>query len=378
MIASVLITAWLALLGLASDCRKCDGTGLAPCPREARHACTGTAALHCSIAIECAECVGTQRVACTKCKAEPGLENAAARAANRTWQVGLASIDDVLGRPLAHAKSAHFLLTFDIQGLDVKGGGTRHDGMHLYLDRLEELYWRVSSDLGAEDDDYLGPTHVLLWSQRADQEKAALAFTRQSSSTESKLMGKAPVVSIFYDKQWLHEEFELHQAMVHQVAHCLLSNVWDGIWPGNIRAGWLDEGLAHVYEMELFGEVRHYCYVEADTILDIQRGSWEPPVRAAVDRDEAPGFVGVAGKNTTELTREDQLFAWSYVDFVRRAHPEQLGPLARALKAKKTLVVTLGETLSLSPFQFEDAWRDFVQENYALKERKKKRKRGRR
>ncbi len=360
-----------ALLAVA-DCKKCQDTGLVPCPEATRHACSGTAAERCSIAAACAICVGTHSVPCAKCGGADLVARAAAQDANRAWLAELVPIESVLGRPLAHARSAHFLLTWDVPKLDVAGGATLHGGLHLYLDRLEQLFARFAADTGAAEADFLGPTHALVWSKKADQEKAALVFTRQSSSTESKLMGMAPVVSIFYDKAWLHEEFELHQALVHQVTHCLLSNVWDGIWPGNIRGGWLDEGLAHAYELAQFGEVRHYCYVESDTILELHRGTWEPEVRAAVERDAAPGFLGVAGKNTTELTPEDQLFAWSYVDFVLRAHRAQLGPLARAIKARKPIKDALAETLQLSPFQFEEAWRAFVKEHYALKEKKKR------
>ena len=358
------------------QCKKCKDTGLVVCPEEARHACTGTVAQRCSIAASCPQCVGTHTVPCPKCGRTPPPEHEAEQAANRAWLAELEPIRAVLGRPLAQAKSAHFLLTFDIDKLDVEGVEATvklHEGMHLYLERLEQLFTRFCADLGAAEGDFLAPTQVFLWQREADQEKAALNFTRQSSTTESKLMGKAPVVTIYYDKNWLHEEFELHQAVVHQVSHCLLSNVWDGIWPGNIRAGWLDEGLAHAYELTLFGEVRHYCYVETDTILDIQRGSWEPPVRTAVERGEAPGFLGVASKNTTELARDEQPFAWSYVDFVLRAHHAQFGPLARALKARKPLATALNEALQLSPFQFEEGWRAFVRENYALKDTKKRR-----
>jgi hypothetical protein len=371
-VLQVVLVALLAVAAPAAECKRCADTGLVACPNEARHVCRGEVARRCSLAARCASCEGTRRVACPKCGQAAAEEHAAERAANRAWLATLVPIEEVLGRPLAHAASAHFLLTFDVPKLDVAGGETLHGGLHLYLERLEELFARVARDLGASEDDFLGATHALLWARRADQEKAALAFTRQSSSTESKLMGAAPVVSIFYDEEWLHEEFELHQALVHQVAHCLLSNVWDGIWPGNIRGGWLDEGLAHAYELELFGSVRHYCYVETDTILDLGRGSWEPMVRAAVEREAAPAFLGVAGKNTTELAKEDQAFAWSYVDFVRRAHAAELGPLARAIKARRPLAEALQATLGLTPFQFEEAWRGFVKANYALKERKKR------
>jgi len=367
-----LLCALLLVPAAAPDCKRCKDTGFLTCPAEAKHACTGSAAKHCSVAAACASCAGTHRVPCARCSPEPGAEYLAEQAAQRAWLATTKPTDETFGRPLVHAESAHFALVFDIPRLDVEGGATAHGGMHVYLERLEALHAQVSADLGATDADYLAPTRVYLWARQADQEKASLLYTRQSSSTESKLMGKEPVVTIFYDKEWLHEEFELHQALAHQVAHCLLSNVWDGIWPGNIRAGWLDEGLAHAYEMALFGEVRHYCYVETDTILDLTRGSWEPPVRAAVETGAAPGFLGIAGKNTTEILPEEQLFAWSYVDFVRRAHPRQLGPLARALKARRPLKEALAETVGLSPFQFEDAWRVFVLANYAARERKKR------
>jgi hypothetical protein len=361
------------LLALAPECKKCGDTGLAPCPEAKAHACAGTVARACAVAARCASCAGTHRVPCARCERAPGPEHEAARAAGQAFLAEVAPIDATFGRPLAHARSAHFLLTFDVDGLDVKGGATRHDGLHLYLERLEELCARFARELGVREEDWLGPTHVLLWQAKADQEKASLAYTRQSSSTESKLMGHSPVVTIFYDQEWLHEEFELHQAVVHQVAHCLLSNAWDGIWPGNIRGGWLDEGLAHAYEMDLFGEVRHYCYVESDTILDLQRGSWEPPVRALVDAGDAPGLLGVTGKNTTELTPADQLLAWSYVDYLRRVHPAQLGPIARGVKAKQPLKDVLAATLALTPFQLEEAWREWVKATYASKEKKKRR-----
>ena len=93
-------------------------------------------------------------------------------------------------------------------------------------------------------------------------------------------------------------------------------------------------------------------------------------MRAAVDKGEAPSFLGVAGRNTTELKPDEQLFAWSYVDFIRRAHPHELGPIARAVKAKKPIAEILPEFLKLSPFQFEEAWRAWVVENYSLKEKK--------
>jgi hypothetical protein len=157
-------------------------------------------------------------------------------------------------------------------------------------------------------------------------------------------------VSIFYDKNHLHEESELHQACVHQVAHCLLSNVYDGIWPGNIKGGWIDEGLAHFYENKLFGEVRHYCYVEDDTIQTFKFGRWEPEVRNAVDQKKALGFLSVTGLDTVNMTPEQRMYAWSFCDYILRAMPGKFAKLAKAIKQKKVVSDALPSSLGVNPF----------------------------
>jgi hypothetical protein len=351
-----------------ADCKACKGDGLADCPALERHACPADSrARQCSVAAACPQCAGTAVVPCPRCKHAPGPEYAEQRVQNGAWLQEVRRVDATMGKELVHADSAHFRLTWNVRRLEAKGTRTPHDGLHLYLSRLEELFERFGRDLGARPEDFLDRTHVLVWDRKEDQEQASLAYTRQSSSSESKLMGKSPVVSIFYDREFLHEEFELHQALVHQVTHCLLSNVWDGIWPGNVHAGWLDEGLAHAYEIDLFGGVRHYCVVESDTLFDFQFGAWESHVRLAVERDQAPSFLSVAGKNTVELTTVEQPCAWSYVDYLLREAPATLGPLARALKARQPLREALAETIGCTPFEFEERWKAYVRARYELK-----------
>jgi hypothetical protein len=349
-------------------CKACADEGLVACRKCRRERCSSQRGfLFCSAATECAACGGTQLEDCRRCDGPPAFELAGRRARLAEWREGMGAIDAFMDRDLVHAESERFVLTFDIRRLDVKGGETRHGGLHLYLDRLEAFHEDFRGDLSATDEDFRAKTHVFLWSHEAAQRKASLEYTQQPSSTESKLMGARPVVSIFYDKGHLHEEFELHQAVIHQTAHCLLSNVFDGIWPGNIRGGWIDEGLAHYYENAYFGEVRHYCYVESDSIVYFKFGRWEPSVRAAVDKDEALSFLGVSSRNTVDMTPEERMFAWSFVDYVLRAHPGRFGALARAVKQKKPTAEVLAEALDTNAFAFEQAWRAWVQETYSLK-----------
>jgi hypothetical protein len=357
----------------AEECRACADTGLSPCKKCLRRACGGEVqALFCSAAIECEECFGYRSIPCSKCDRGPSPEREGQLDANRAWLAEQREIDSFMGAGILHVESEHFRLTYDLERIDVKGGETPHGGLHIFLDRLETLYERFVEDLSADPSkDFFGKTHVMLWRDARSQEQASARYTLQPSSTQSKLMGASPIVSIHYDKSHLHEESELHQAVVHQVAHCLLSNVFDGIWPGNIRGGWIDAGLAHHYEVSLFGSVRHYCYVESDTMRSFKSGQWEPAVRKAVDAGRALPFLQVTGKHTTELTPEQHMFSWSFVDYVLRRHPGHFGTLARAIKARKSVSDALLEALGISPFEFDADWQEYVRTEYSLKPRRR-------
>ena len=359
---------------VVDDCQTCTNTGEVPCAACAKTTCTWAgegkvAALFCSQAAECKECLGTRRIACPDCKRGLPAKTAKLREDTAAWLAEMHKVDEVVAGKAWHAESAHFRISWNIKQVDVKGGETPHGGMHLYLDRLEALYADFVRDVSATDKDFFGKTHVMLWQKMQDQERASLAFTKQSSSTESKLMGAKPFVSIFYDKSHLHEEYELHQAVTHQTAHCLLSNVFDGIWPGNIKGGWIDCGLAHAYEIRYFGNVRHYCYVEQDTLRMFKFGRWEQEVLSDVQTGKEIRFLAVTGLNTEEMTPEQHMFAWSYCDYLLRAHTAKFGAIAKAVKAKQPYAELLRRELDLSPAQFQDNWAAWVKATYSPKKK---------
>ena len=324
----------LVVVQQETACKSCDGHGTTACRKCARRkakACSGSAARFCSAVAGCKSCGGTGREDCRRCDTDKEEDLTEIRVALPGWLKGRRAVDEYMGHELVHLESRHFVLVYDIDRISPERRALdRHAGAHLYLERLEAFRRDFVADLGAEPEkDFYEKTTVMLWQKEKHQVKASEHYTRQPSNTESKLMGAAPVVSIFYNKSHLHEEFELHQAVVHQVAHCLLSNVFDGIWPGNIKGGWIDGGLAHAYEVRYFGGVRHYCYVESDSMVEFKYGHWQSSVRNAVDRDEELAFLEVAARHTSELTPEQHMFAWSFVDYCLRGRPGTFGALAR-------------------------------------------------
>ena len=157
-LAAYLLCALLFSQG-GPDCKRCKNTGLVVCPEEARHACTGTAALRCSIAASCPQCAGTHDLPCAKCGRVPAPGRAAAQAANRAWLVELEPIDAVLGRRLVRwlEESALVAGTFEVN-LEVRAGNvvarrfyralgySEADVLPGYYDRIEDAV-RLTRDL---------------------------------------------------------------------------------------------------------------------------------------------------------------------------------------------------------------------------------------
>lgn len=354
-------------------CPTCTDRGYVDCRQCNASECSHEPVVFCSLIAACKSCEGAGREECTRCDAEPDQTMTERKLAVAKWRMQRAEVDEFMERELVHVESEHFTLTYDIKGLKpARKKMDIHGGAHLYLERLEAFHRIFSKDLAVEKKDWFGKTQVMMWRSAGDQVRASLKYTRQESDTASKLMGGAPVVSIYYDKSHLHEEFELHQAVLHHVAHCLLSNCFDGIWPGNIRGGWIDGGLAHAYEVDLFDGVRHYCYVESDTMGDFKFGAWERTVLSEVKRGKELSFLDVTSRNTADMTPEQHMFAWSFVDYVRKAHPKQLSPLARGIKQKQPIAALTKELFSMSPFEFHEAWKAWVEETYSPRKKKKK------
>jgi len=82
--------------------------------------------------------------ACERCQAEPQVDLAAQRAAVKAGRRrSERSTSSWAGR--CASPSAHFVLTFDIEKIDL---GKPHLALHVYLDRLEAFMERFQKDLG--------------------------------------------------------------------------------------------------------------------------------------------------------------------------------------------------------------------------------------
>ncbi|MEW6745543.1 MAG: hypothetical protein AB1486_22550 [Planctomycetota bacterium] len=361
----------MLLLSVQDACTSCGGDGLIACRTHGEEAeAVEKAVLFCSVVASCGACGGTLLAPCPRCQTAPPAEWGQRKEQVAAWLKTMRRTDTFLECALLHMETQHFILTYGVKRLPYGQRGLgAHEGAHLYAVRLEEFFQRFCTDFSVTEADFLAKTQVMIFDSGEVHAKASLEYTLQSSDTASKLMGKTPVFTIFYDRSHLHEEFELHQAVVHHVTHCLLSNVWDGIWPGKELGGWLDAGAAHHYEIEMFGGVRHYCWREADTMRLFKFGKWESLVKELVTKGRKEPMLQLLVKATDQLTPEEHALSWSVVDFIRAEHAGRLGAVAKAVKEKQPLGVVFHTALGMGASDVEEGWKKYVLKNYGKRKR---------
>lgn len=369
-----------ALFATPQDCRKCEGTGLLDCKGRAHKsvpvALELAKGLQCSDAARCRSCSGALQELCPKCG---GTDKAAARLESRRQSAArliadLAQLEAEktgMGMQLHMVRNNDFVLYADWRRyrLSKTRSLDSHAVAHLYIDRLAKLKPDFMAWIGADTYDFSNPTTVCLWEKQADHVRASRLFAKMPSDFGVKLMGTEPVFTTWWDRRKLHEEHEFHRSVFHNVAHCLLSNVWDGIWPGR-HAGWLDAGVAHQFEMHYWNACGNYCYQEVNTFnLDFPKSRWRSRVRAMAVKGELPSLPDMTRRMTTELDLAMHPPAWSLCDWLATTRTEQWPEVIKRIKRKERFAAVMRDLFELSPKQTADTWRDWILDTYPAKEK---------
>ena len=362
------------------DCKQCGNTGEVKCNTCAKSTCSWQGdqrvdsgprtkiveARFCSKSVECRQCLGTRVVACPFCKRGLSATTTKLRAENEAWIGQMRTIDEAVGSKPLHVESLHFSVTWGITDDIVyqKRGAPPHSYVHNYLDLLELIYADCLHDFSATDKDFCGKTSVMLWQKVEEQERASLAFTGKFSPSESMRLGKSPVISILYDSKQMQCEAGLSHAVVHDVAHCLLASVFDGLSPGELNGGWMECGLAAAYENRYCGWIEHYCPLELSPSDAHQFGDWEYSVVKGLLAAKETRFVDVIERKTGELSPEAQTYAWSYCDYMLRSQSAKFGAIVKGLKAQEPCTDLLKRVLDMTPEQFQESWSAWVKAKY--------------
>lgn len=348
-------------------CKKCRSEGREPCSEHEQHECAlEDDVIFCSEVADCATCGGTGFVDCGFCEhvaIESTLTKRRAevlrRAEKNAW------IEKELGKPVRYAESEHFIVIWEMKDMKVdKVRKSPHEMLHLTAARMEQLFGLYLEKLGAREGDFKEKPLVAVWWYPADQADASARLCGSTSPLGVKLYGGTPRYSTCGNKQNFKDDEELHQSLVHNVAHLLLSHQRPSYWIGNDRKGWADAGVAHWFEHELSGSCRNYCYEEQNTKRDFKGGKFKIGVRKLVALGKQSPMSSVMQKQTTELTPEEHALAFSYIDYLMQKDGKALNKLLIQLRERRETRDALQDTFGISILEFEELWRAWVLETY--------------
>ncbi|MCA8981702.1 MAG: hypothetical protein H6831_03650 [Planctomycetes bacterium] len=348
-------------------CKKCRSEGREPCPEHEKHECAlEESVLFCSEVADCATCGGTGYVDCPFCdndSVQSGLEKRRAdivrRGEKNAW------LEKELGKKVRYAESEHFIVIWEMKDMKVdKVRKSPHEMLHLTIERMERLFDLYLEKLGAREGDFAEKALVAIWWWPMDQEDASARLCGSTSSVGVKLYGGKPRYSTCGAKQNFKDDEALHQSLVHNVAHLLLSHQRPSYWIGNDRKGWADAGVAHWFEYELSGTCRNYCYEEQNTKRDFKGGKFKVGVRKLVALGKQASMSSVMQKQTTELTPDEHALAFSYVDYLMQKDGKALNKLLIQLRERRETRDALQDTFGISILEFEELWKAWVLETY--------------
>lgn len=334
----------------------------------------------CSVSMELdPEALGLDWMPCPKCLA-PSKKEAAEREWNglmalRTkWLADRREVDKLVGKPLMHVQTKHFVLAWDIPKIKIDRRVIRqHEAMHLYAERLETLYERIMELQGIDESAMLNTRFVVaMFESFKSAEKAAPVLTNNSMRSGQKvnLIGHPKSACVSWDdpEKILGNDEYRYQFMVHAVSH----NIWHTVREYKFWLfkdyGWVYEGLAYYMEAIQFGPPIVSCGQEQIEEANWQGKSWEANVKKALIAKKYPSVLDVMAKSVSELTPMERQFAWSYIDFLMWENPGQMDEMLQYMMGDQIPTRdALKKAYDLTMGQFIDQWEAFVRSEYSTR-----------
>jgi hypothetical protein len=388
------LTAWAVLASAvpraqdpeskAPSCRECGSSGERDCSEHKRDLAELERAVRsCSVAQSCRRCAGALGLDCKSCRnplAEEGLrrraELAAAFAAERRGEVGAHAVepDEILYLATEHCDLSFSFapMTVDRRKLD------SHRLMHLYGARIEELHRRFVEVFELQPADFPAPAEdvsprlgVHMFEDARDQRELAPRLTGiGSQGTGVKMMGSFLAYSVWHDPKTLRDDVDVHRAIRHNVTHLLLSSFVPTQWIGNRGHGWIDEGVAHYFEIDVDGRCANFCYEEVGVApgANWKGGRWRVGIRQLVETGQLRRFTELYEKNSDQLDLEAHAHAYAWVDFLIQEHGgPRFADLVRRVKGGGVTRDAMQAIYEFGPLQFDERFADWVRANYPLR-----------
>ncbi len=325
------------------------------------------------------EALGMDWVVCPRCRtpsvqAGAKVEFDAEFGRRKQWLAEReAEVDAPVGHTVEHIQTEHFVIAWDIPKFKIGRASLRpHDAMHVYVERMEELYRLILEIHGITERQVQRNVHYLyiFESQKDAQRVGDHLFGGIGPATRKSVIGNKSRFICFWKKDDFKKDEDFHQFLVHTVSHHIHNDVDRRKEWLMKRYGWVYEGLAHYLEIRGFGPPITWCGQESGSFLHWKGKNWEVNVKRAVMEGGAPLFQEVITKAADSLSAMEHQFVWSYIDYLMWLDPKKMPPLLGLMKGPQLPTRdALKQAYDLSIGEFVEGWEEFVRTEYSLKPR---------
>lgn len=320
-----------------------------------------------------------EQLPCGRCKAPETTKAAQAelerRAAEKTaWLLDRRKIDKMARPrgPLAHVETEHFRLTCGLRKVTLRDKRVLNteQAALMYARRLEDYYDWFLASLDYTDEDARVTKHdVFLMGDLRTLMAVGQEFCNLPTDRSARAVGDPSVMVTWPENGVFPRDEDFHRHVLYHVSHLLLGVYYMKVWLVE-HAGWLEEGLAHKTEMDLFTMAGNTSNQEQSE-PDRNDADWEPEVRELIVKGRLVPFAELIRKRADQLNGVEHKLAWSYTDFLyQRGGKEKLALMIQELKRSGDLEqvrVGLKTHYDLTVNTIEEEWRVWVMENYRVK-----------
>jgi hypothetical protein len=315
-------------------CARCLDTGLIRCPQHSlKPACVGESQ---PPADKCNLCDGLGAVVCRGCsnkdvavQAEESLRRAKQDAAEEIAAINAQEAPDRLATSLAAYAARHFSVASSLdhattlpcihhgEGLIRKcdetfGAGmfsfTRPKDARLYLLNSQQEYERLVK---------------VIWKER--HPSAEVDFYARASGLQTYRLPS--LISVCFEKLNRNQTNLKHES-VHLLAHVLLGRV-KGTRPYPV---WIEEGFAAWSETIELGSPRFYCFIYAESAIDIMKNR-DAALKQMAQQNKPVSMDRLSRMNYSDMQAAEYFQAWSLVTMLIERSPKQFVAFLGALPA---------------------------------------------
>ena len=270
--------------------------------------------------------------------------------------------------------------------------------LHLYAQRLENLYADVQKLLSVTDADFPGKGKEPRDGPYLGMPDKYLVLLFQKKSDCARYLDRFCGVKEDRSMRWYHDkthqmlsvvaaeglegfdEAGLHGQVVYAVSHNLL-NGYNGYFY-NLPL-WLDEGIAHWFARQVPSDIVNVQILDTEAVAEDRMNDWPVKVRRRAQHDGAwfPFEKMAAWTKFDEMGYLAHSQSWSRVDYLLALDPKKVAQMVKQLKAlpppvngavPPAEVATLAQKLLIELFEldaatFDKKWREWVLKTYPKK-----------